>query len=255
MPLRAILFDLWGTLIVDSRERSGARQAWRTANVHRALTRCGCDVELEAVDAALLRLIRTIGSLQDTGKDPGGPGRVELFFELLGEPSTAFVTEAGRGEVLEAIGGLRVDHAPVLAPGATEALSALKGAGLRTGLVSNAGVTTAPDLRRLLDYYGLEPYLDTIVFSDEFRLAKPDPGIFLHALAVLGTKEGASAFVGDAPHNDIAGAQAAGLFAIQIGNKSLDGVEPQARLDTLAELIGVLREQSLLPGVTARYRR
>jgi HAD superfamily hydrolase (TIGR01509 family) len=130
--------------------------------------------------------------------------------------------------------------APQAAADALETLSAMRELGVRTALVSNAGLTTAPNLRLMLDYYGLGENFDVFVFSDELKIAKPDPRIFKQALAGLGLRPADCAFVGDNPHTDIAGALVAGLYTVQIGAKSLDGIRPHARIDTLAQLVPAL---------------
>ena len=240
LRLKAVLFDLWGTLILDPGERSLPRQAWRSANVHRILSECGAACELDTVNEALLSLGRGLNALHDDGKDPGVHGRVDLFFELLSNPATAGLDARQRDAVHTAIAALERELAPECAPGAVEALETIKAAGLSTALVSNTGVTTAPTLRWLLEEYGLRPHLDLLLFSDELELAKPDPSIFRHALDALGVEAAEAAFVGDAPHNDISGAQAADIFAVQIGDKTRDGVVPDAQINTLDELAGVL---------------
>ena len=86
----------------------------------------------------------------------------------------------------------------------------------------------------MLDYYRLREHLDVLVFSDELQMAKPEPKIFTHALEALGEPASVCAFVGDSPHNDVYGAQQAGMFAVQIGAKQRDGITPDLRIDTLA---------------------
>jgi HAD superfamily hydrolase (TIGR01509 family) len=247
MTLKAVLFDLWGTLIVETRERGTPRSAWRTANVHRVLTTAGCACEPETVHEALQALSRTINGLHDQGKDPGARQRVDMFFELFNRPETSALDELVCLEVLGAIGGLEVEHAPGLAPGAIESLTAFRASGLRTGLISNAGVTTAPALRWLLDQYELSPLFDCLVFSDEVALAKPDPAIFREAFVTLGVRGEDCAFVGDSPLNDVAGSQALGMFAVQVGARTLEGVTPDAQIASLEELVEVLAIRGLLP--------
>lgn len=253
--LKAVLFDLWETLIKDPGDRSQPRQAWRTAAVHRVLESCGCDAPTEAVHAALAGLSRSLNAMHDEGRDPGAPGRVDMFFEQLCHPATADMDDDVRKRLLDAIGHLELDHAPRLALGALESLSALKARGITNALVSNAGVTTAPALRWLLEEYGLRPHLDVLVFSDELSLAKPDPAIFRHTLEALGAGASECAFVGDSPLNDIAGAQAAGIFAVQVGNRQRDGIKPDAQIDTLDQLIGALEAHNLLPSYTPSHDR
>lgn len=253
--LKAVLFDLWETLIKDPGDRSQPRQAWRTAAVHRVLESSGCDVAAESVHEALVRVSRSLNAMHDEGRDPGALGRVDMFFEQLDHPSTAGMDDDIRAQLLAAIGHLEADHAPHLALGALESLSALKARGITNALVSNAGVTTAPSLRWLLDEYGLRPHLDVLVFSDELALAKPDPAIFRHTLEALGADASECAFVGDSPLNDIAGAQAAGIFAVQVGNRQREGITPDAQIDTLDQLVGTLEAHNLLPTTTHSHDR
>jgi HAD superfamily hydrolase (TIGR01509 family) len=198
MRFKGVLFDLWETLIVDHKERSQPRRGWRTEGVRSVLRAYGFEIDYEEIASAL-----------DT---------------------------ASRG-LTQVIAAMPLDLAPQLAADAVETVFAIREQGLKTALVSNAGFTTAPNLRLLLDHYGLSELFDVLVFSDELEIAKPDPRIFKQALAGLGLRPAECAFVGDNPHTDISGALSAGLFTVQIGTKSLDGVRPDARIDSLSQLI------------------
>jgi putative hydrolase of the HAD superfamily len=153
--------------------------------------------------------------------------------------------------VEEAITCLNEEFVPGLMEGAVETLATVKALGLRTVLVSNAGFTTAPSLRWMLERHGLRDNLDALVFSDEHQLAKPAARLFSLALEAVGEEATACAFVGDSPHNDVAGAQAAGMFAVQIGTKQREGITPDLRIDTLAELVPGLRSLGLLANTAA----
>jgi putative hydrolase of the HAD superfamily len=130
--------------------------------------------------------------------------------------------------------------APLVDPFSVETTTAIKQRGLATALVCNAGFTTTPHLLPMLEAYGLKSQLDVLVFSDVEGYAKPDPRIFARALEGLGMSADEGVFVGDNPHTDIAGAQAVGLYAVQVGSKERDGVKPDARIADLSELLGVL---------------
>ena len=170
---------------------------------------------------------------------PGG--RAELFAELFERSGGSPVPRSALPEVEEAIGAMPEAHQPVEAPAASQTLAAIKATGLATALVSNAGLTTSPHLRRLLRDYELLPHLDYLVFSDQLGVAKPDIRIFNQALNGIGVSADTCAFVGDSPHNDISGAKGAGLFAVQIGSRRLDGVTPDAHIELLAELLPALQ--------------
>ncbi len=238
--LRAVLFDLWGTLIDDPAYRSAPRQEWRATNVRLALANHGVHRRYEDVDVALRAASAELTKLHDDGRDVSSSGRVSLFLKHLDPRLNGLSDDAAR-DIERAITDMRDDFAPHLAHEAIETVSGVRALGLGTALVSNAGLTSAPTLRRMLDSFGLTPHLDVFVFSDEIELAKPHPAVFQKALEGLGVSASEAAFVGDAPHNDIGGAQAAGLLAIQIGDHGHDSIRPDERISSLSELVPLLR--------------
>jgi len=218
MAIKAVLFDLWGTLVLDSPERGRPRQAWRNANVCRVLAEQGLHLDEGAVALALDATGLALTGLHDQGRDVSAAGRVPLFLAQLGPEFPGTLTASAADDLEAAICGLEPALAPQPAPDALAALQALRSAGLRTGLISNAGVTSAPYLRELLAWQGFAGLLECLVFSDELELAKPDPRIFAHALSRLGVAAGEAVFVGDSPLHDVFGAHSAGLYAVQIGH-------------------------------------
>jgi len=245
--LKGVLFDLWETLIQDRPERSQPRRAWRTAAVEAVLREHGFETARDEVSRVLDAASAALTELHDQGRDIDAIGRSHLFLDLLDAATGRRAPREAAGPLLEVIAAMPVDLAPRPAPDALAVLTGLKAAGLAIGLVSNAGFTTAPNLRRLLDHYDLLPCFDVLVFSDEECVAKPDARIFRAALDGLGMAASEAAFVGDNPHNDISGALAAGLFAVQIGSKQRDGVKPQVQIQALSELLPALERHALLP--------
>lgn len=249
--LKAVLFDLWGTLIIDPPERSRPRQVWRALNVQQVLLKHGLAIEFIPIDEALVAASRSLMAIHDTARDLTSSGRVDLFLAHLGLRETGSLGIDARREIEDAITSMQKELAPLRAEGAVEALAAVKALGLKTALVSNAGFTTAPHLRALLEAFELSPHLDACVFSDELRLAKPAPAVFEAALNAIDVGASEAAFVGDAPYNDVYGAQGAGIFSVQIGNGRRDGIRPQARIERLEELLPALRAAGLLSGEAA----
>jgi FMN phosphatase YigB (HAD superfamily) len=247
MELKAILFDLWGTLIIDGEHRSQPRSLWRAENVTTILREAGYRLPVEEVRDGIARAGAALSALHDQGIDLTASGRVDLVLKML-----ALGGEVGRevtGELETAICSMHPVHRPDLGEGALDCLRVAREMGLRIALVSNAGLTTAPSLRSMLSGYGIADYFDVCVFSDELELAKPDPRIFFEALEAIDVAPPEAAFVGDSPHNDIYGARRAGLLAVQIGHKEApphtgytesDGARPDARITGLHGLMSAL---------------
>jgi HAD superfamily hydrolase (TIGR01509 family) len=94
-------------------------------------------------------------------------------------------------------------------------LESLRARGLRTGLVANSWPDPPRVLRADVERYGLAPYLDVQVWSEEVGSRKPEPEIFLHALAELDVDPVDAMFVGDRLDSDVAGAAALGMTTVQ----------------------------------------
>jgi HAD superfamily hydrolase (TIGR01509 family) len=242
MRFEAVLFDLWETLIVDRPERSQPRRAWRTKGVHSVLSAYGFQTDYDEIASALDSASRGLTQLHDRGLDVDATGRAHLFMDTLDLATGRRAPREAAVDLLDVIAAMPLDLAPQLAADAVETVCAIREQGMKTALVSNAGFTTAPNLRILLDHYGLSELFDVLVFSDELEIAKPDSRIFKQALAGLGLRPADCAFVGDNPHTDISGALSAGLFTVQIGAKSLDGIRPHARIDSLSQLIPAITD-------------
>lgn len=90
------------------------------------------------------------------------------------------------------------------------ALSRLRSAGLRLGVVSNSDGR----VEEALEAAGLRRYLDVVVDSTLAGVEKPDPAIFRTALDALGVPASQALYVGDLYDVDVIGANAAGIPAV-----------------------------------------
>jgi putative hydrolase of the HAD superfamily len=104
-------------------------------------------------------------------------------------------------------------------PGGHALLVELRKRHVRTGIVSNFDHR----LHGLLEALQLRPLLDDVVLPSDAGAAKPDPRIFRLALQRLRVPPSEAVYVGDDPKEDLAGARAAGMAAIDVA--SLDGFE------------------------------
>jgi len=79
-------------------------------------------------------------------------------------------------------------------PGALELLAALRGRGVRLGVVSSKRLTT---LEKILARHGLAPLLDFVTGGERVSRPKPDPEGLNAAVAALGADKAAVLYCGD----------------------------------------------------------
>ncbi len=122
------------------------------------------------------------------------------------------------------------------------ALEQLRAAGLRLGVISNFDGR----LYRLLAGLGLQPYFESVTISSEAGYAKPAAELFRAALAAIGINADEALHVGDAPHLDVVGANAAGIDAVLICRPHQGAPaksQPAPVISSLAELVSMVRQR------------
>ncbi len=112
-------------------------------------------------------------------------------------------------------------------------LAALRGHGLKLGLISNG----SRDLEEFVVHHGLD--VDCAIGSRAFGRTKPHPGIFERALELLEVGAAETAMVGDSYEDDIEGARALGMQAFLLDRDGRYPDEP-GRLPTLLALPAAL---------------
>lgn len=122
-------------------------------------------------------------------------------------------------------------------PDAAPLLARLRAAGVRILVVSNFDARVR-DVLRVLD---LAPLIDDVTISSEAGAAKPDPGIFVTALAAAGLRPSEVLHVGDTAREDLPAARGAGLEVVLVGGPELAAEAPHAtcvpRLAAAGDLI------------------
>jgi putative hydrolase of the HAD superfamily len=128
-------------------------------------------------------------------------------------------------------------------------LDSLRSRGVKTGLVANSWPDPGRVLRGDVERYGWAPLLDTIVFSDDVGVSKPNPEIFLHALRTIGVEPEAAMYVGDSLVNDVQGAAQVGMTTVQalwfVADETPVGLEPDFMAFTPMDVLNALRRLAL----------
>jgi HAD superfamily hydrolase (TIGR01662 family) len=127
-------------------------------------------------------------------------------------------------------------------------LDSLRSRGIKTGLVANSWPDPARLLRADVESFGLTAQFDVIVFSDEVGFRKPQPEIFLHALAQLGVDPENAMFVGDRLDTDVQGAAQVGMATVQalwFRADDTPGIEPDFMAFTPMDVLNAVRRLAL----------
>jgi putative hydrolase of the HAD superfamily len=106
------------------------------------------------------------------------------------------------------------------APQTLEMLDGLRRSGYRLGLISDCSAET-PMLWRQT---ALADRFDVTIFSCEMGIRKPDPALYHAAAAGLGVMPEDCLYVGDGASDELAGAQRAGMTALQVSIQVSDPV-------------------------------
>jgi putative hydrolase of the HAD superfamily len=205
--LRAVVFDLWGTLVDASAEE--LRHLRR-----RVAKRAGIDEQrFESLWAETYRARET------------GPILPALLAVDIPEDAVDEIL-GWRREVIR--------NALVPAEGALELLEEVRRRGLRTGLITMC----TQEVSELWPETALAPLLDETVFSCEVGLAKPDPEIYELACERLEVEPREAVFVGDGANDELRGAERVGMRPVL-----LDGTSPHGRVwggERVGSLLDVL---------------
>ncbi|MFL5733155.1 MAG: HAD-IA family hydrolase [Chloroflexia bacterium] len=213
MLLRAVLFDLDGTLI-NSIEHIIA--CWQ----HTVRTSLGREITREEILPTLGRAL------------------LECFEEIA----------PGRSQEMRAVyRDYQVqthDTTVTLVKGTRGALDRLKAAGMRLGVVTSKGITVATEG---LDLFNLVPYFDTLVTYEDTTQHKPHPDPILVGCERLGVSPHQALYVGDAVV-DIQAGKAAGTLTAGVtwGASSPDTVavaHPDFIFTTMDDLSAALAQQ------------
>lgn len=250
--LRAVLFDLDGTLIDWSQSRCDVTRARHMREVLGSML---ATLELNGQHPPPLELVAQEYNLHF--EHALASGRNSLRAPHLGDVLVDTLAAAGmprlaldRQVLLKAFPWTPFPGI-VCFPDAPDALRTLRDHGIRVGLVTNS-VQPMWMRDRELSAFGLLSLLPTCrISAADVGWLKPHPRIFEAALACLGVQPQEAVFVGDNPVPDIAGAQNAGMRGVLRSGRhdtlALAGlIEPDHRLCSLEELPIVL--DSWFPG-------
>ncbi|HEY6957343.1 MAG TPA: HAD family hydrolase [Candidatus Limnocylindria bacterium] len=257
MPIRAVLFDLDNTLILEDESTLAAVRA--AAALAHARARVDADAVANAAIETAERLWKTSSAFAH-GEVFGIWWGEALWGAFAGDSPAAktmrafvpgFRAAVWRGALVAAgasddalADDLSHEYIRVRRSGETidpeaEPLLAALSRTYRLALVTNG----AGDVQReKLSRTPLGRYFSAVVISLEVGAGKPDAGIFESALRALDVGPAEAVMVGDSLVRDVQGARNAGVRAIWIDRRLWDesGIVPDARISALRDLPAAL---------------
>ena len=134
-------------------------------------------------------------------------------------------------------------------PHMLETIQALHDMGMVQGIISN--IISATFVPRLVEDYGIAPYMSCVILSSTEGIRKPAAAIFERAAEACGVPCGEMAYVGDTLSRDVLGCRNAGVaLSIQIRNPSIAhrdtafigmGLAPDVQISDLQEIPEIIR--------------
>jgi putative hydrolase of the HAD superfamily len=204
MKFEAVIFDLFGTLVHQFSLNPYLEVLKRMA------------VELEADPETFKRLWFEAGQRRGMGVPESIRSSVEYVVDKMGLRKDEVKTE----KIVE----MRLDYVRGLLsplPYALDVLTKLRAAKFKIGLVSNCSI----DVPQVWAETPFGPLLDTVIFSCEVHLSKPDPRIYLLAAKRLEVKPQLCLYVGDGSSRELTGASNVGMHAVLIRNTDYDATD------------------------------
>jgi FMN phosphatase YigB (HAD superfamily) len=242
MPIRAVVFDLFDTLVDISMSglpqiEVGGRRFPSTAGELHAVASRHCDIGLEGFVDVLREVdLGFRESRYARGLELPTLERMQAVADKLGVDDAALpqALAAAHMRLLRGQVSLPAHHG--------EVLSAL---GRRASLALCSNFSHSETALGLLEEYDLARHLDVLVISDAIGIRKPRPEIFEAVLEQLGVRPEETLHVGDSLTADVDGAALLGLRTVWITRRVRDadaalaaheGASPDHVIEDLAEL-------------------
>ena len=133
---------------------------------------------------------------------------------------------------------LKRDERAVLIPGAVEALRRFRSRGIALAMITNGSSTGQ---RVKIERFDLERYFDRILIEGELGFGKPEPEVYLKAMALLNSSPAYTWCVGDNLEWEVAAPQELGVHSVWVdptgvGPPAGSGVRPDRTVSSIAEL-------------------
>jgi len=236
MQIKAILFDMFDTLMMIEHDHAFYRPSLKSA--HAFLVHNKVNVSFDVFNNAYVKARDALYAEADAQmEEPHFNLRIANALHSLGydfDVSSDVVRGATRAFCEEFMRYVRIDEY------ARSVLEKLHGK-YKLGIVSNFAIPEC--VFRLLERDGLVRFFAVVVVSGAVNKRKPRPEIFQRALEELGVDAESVVFVGDTLDADIKGPKSMGMKTIYIERrvqKEIRNTCPNQKIKSLSELLDAI---------------
>lgn len=236
MPIKAVLFDMFDTLVLI--EKNHAFYSPSLKRAHKFLVKNGVNVPFRDFRDAYIKARDELYVEADAKlEEPHFNKRISNALENLGysDVENEVVSETTNEFCEGFMEYVRIDDHT------KNALEKLHGE-YKLGIVSNFAIPECID--KLLKKHGLDKFFDVVVVSAAVNKRKPSSEIFQKALKKLRVSAEDTVFVGDTVDADVVGAKAAGMKSIFIERRMQKDAEqacPNQTIKSLSELLEAIK--------------
>jgi putative hydrolase of the HAD superfamily len=235
MPIKAVLFDMFDTLMMIRKNHEFYSPS--LMRMYKYLNKNGINVSFETFQKAYIKARDELYAKADVNlEEPHFNVRVSETLKSLGynyDVSSPIVAAATAEFCKEFMTFVYLDEN-------TEKLLRTLHGKYKLGITSNFAIPEC--VHELLKTHDLDKLFDAIVVSGGVNKRKPSPEIFERTLKALGVSASETVFVGDTLDADIEGAKAVGMKAVYIERRieKVEQVRPDQTIKSLSELPLVL---------------
>ncbi|MEJ5327488.1 MAG: HAD family hydrolase [Candidatus Bathyarchaeia archaeon] len=236
MPIKAVLFDMFDTIVLIERNHAFYNPSLK--RMHKFLVKNGVNASFSDFKNAYIKARDALYAKADAKlEEPHFNVRISNALKDLGfsfDVNSEVVAGASNAFCEGFIEYVCIDDYTV------EVLQRLHGK-YKLGVVSNFAIPEC--VIKLLKMYDLAKFFDVVIVSAAINKRKPSPEIFQAALDKLGVGAAEAVFVGDTVDADIKGAKSIGMKTIFIERRPQKEVEqfcPDQTIKSLSELIAAL---------------
>lgn len=240
--LDTVTFDLWNTLLSNTPQDYQKYRLKRVEKLTKVFQQNGREIESDHLLDAYHKGFEKCKETWRRNLDISTEEQLKIMFDFLEDERLKGIPQNLISHLVEAYVSPILEDPPNLIDGAEEVLTKVKKKGYKVGLICNTGTTPGKTIRVLLERLGMMKYFNVTTFSNELKIRKPDPRIFLHTLAQLKSQPQSSLHVGDLIDVDILGAKNVGMVSVHFNPDLIpcDDISPDFAIRQLKELSWIL---------------